>query len=197
MCCVCKLDIWLLQLTDPEALVQRQEPCMGRDSCGHLCRKSLRSHCRYTGQCSNWCWDWQMPEIRMTFLTIITFNQLQSKPLVYMASPLPPSLAVSQRNLLTFEATPGRDSDSSACLWPWSEGTLLAYLPCVQIWSDFRHPRCINECSCPSLASLQWIPIAFRMSVLSVSFIVFSMFFYAFCKIPVQYCFAPLFSHPD
>jgi len=36
------------------------------------------------------------------------------------------------------------------------------------------------------------------MSLFSVSFIiVFSMFFYAFCKTSVQYCFAPLFSYPD
>jgi len=24
----------------------------------------------------------------------------------------------------------------------------------VQVWSDFSHPQCINQCSCPSLASL-------------------------------------------
>ena len=76
----------------------------------------------------------------------------------------------------------------------------------IQVWSDFSHPQCINQCSCPSLASLQWIANAFRMSVcinqcscpslaflqwianafwmsvFSVSFSVFSMFFYAFCK---------------
>jgi len=64
----------------------------------------------------------------MTFLTIITFNQLQLKSLVCMASPLLPSWAVSQRNLLTFQATPGTDSGSpSACLWPWSEATPLSY----------------------------------------------------------------------
>jgi len=32
--------------------------------------------------------------------------------------------------------------------------SILAY---VQIWSDFSHPQCINQWSCPSLASLQWI----------------------------------------
>jgi len=39
---------------------------IGRDSCGHLCRKSLHSQCRYTRQCSNchWCWDRQIPEIQ-------------------------------------------------------------------------------------------------------------------------------------
>ena len=50
-------------------------------------------------------------------------------------------------------------------------------LACVQAWSDLSHPQCINQCSCPSLASLQYTAIAFRMSVFSVSFIVFSMFF--------------------
>jgi len=59
------------------------------------------------------------------------------------------------------------------------------------------HTICINQCSYPSFASLQWIAIAFRMSMSSVSFIVFRMFFYAFFKAPVQYCFAPLFNHPD
>jgi len=39
-------------------------------------------------------------------------------------------------------------------------------------WDDFSHHhyQCINQCSCPSLASLQWIAIAFRMFVFSVSF---------------------------
>ena len=140
----------------------------------------------------------------ITFLTITTFNQLQSKPPVCMASPLPPSWAVLKRNSLTFRATPGSDNGyTSACLWPWSEGTLPAYWPVckfdmMQVWSDFSYLQCINQCSCPSLASLQWMAIAFHMCLFSVSFIVFSMFFlYTFCKASVQYCFAPLFSHPD
>ena len=37
--------------------------------------------------------------------------------------------------------------------------------------------QCINQCSCPSFASLHFIDIGFRMSVFSVSFIAFSMFF--------------------
>ena len=56
-------------------------------------------------------------------------------------------------------------------------GNTTSILACVQFWSDFSHPQCINQCSCPSLASLQCIAIAFSMSVFSVSFIVFSMFF--------------------
>jgi len=47
----------------------------------------------------------------MTFLTIITFNQLQSKPLVCMASPLPPSsLELSRKKLVDISGNPARDS---------------------------------------------------------------------------------------
>ena len=64
----------------------------------------------------------------MNSLTIFTFNQLQSKPLVCTASPLTPSWAISQRNLLTSWATAGRNSGStSTCFWPWSERTVPAY----------------------------------------------------------------------
>ena len=56
-------------------------------------------------------------------------------------------------------------------------GNTASILACVQVWSDFSHPQCINQCFCPSLASLQCTAIAFWMSVFSVSFIVFSMFF--------------------
>jgi len=134
----------------------------------------------------------------MTFLTIITFNQLQSKPLVCTASPLPRFWAVLQRNLLTFRATPGSEVAPPAPVSGRGQREHCHYiLACVQVWSDFSHPQCIIQCSCLSLASLQWIAIAFWMSVFSVSFSVFSMFFYAFCKVSVQYCFAPLFSHPD
>ena len=54
----------------------------------------------------------------------------------------------------------------------------------VQVWYDFSHPQCINQCSCPSLASLQWIAIAFRMSVFSMSFVL-SMFFLCFLYNPL------------
>jgi len=55
------------------------------NSCGHLCKKSLHSQCRYTRQCTK-----QLmlrptnAKNTMNFLTIITFNQLQSKPLVWV-----------------------------------------------------------------------------------------------------------------
>jgi len=28
---------------------------------------------------------------------------------------------------------------------------------CMQVWSYFSHPQCINKCCCPPLTSLQWI----------------------------------------
>jgi len=115
----------------------------------------------------------------MTFSTITTFNQFQSKPLVCMASPLPPSWAVLQRNLLTFWATQGATvvPPTPVSGRGQREQRQHILLACVQVWSDFSHLQCINQCSCPSLASLQWIAVAFRMSAFSVSFIVFSVFF--------------------
>ena len=118
--------------------------------------------------------------------------------LVCMASPLPPFWAASQRNLLTFQATPGRDSGSiSACLWPWSEGTPLAYWPACKLdlilatlsaltSVPARHLPLFNEQPMPSEC------LCFLWALLSSVCV-----FYAFCKPPVQYCFFPLFSHPD
>ena len=66
-------------------------------------------------------------------------------------------------------------------LWPVSVSWVCV---CVQVWSYFSHPECINQCCYPPLASLQWIAAAFRIFAFSVSF-VFRMF-WAFCKTPVQ-----------
>jgi len=63
-------------------------------------------------------------------------------------------------------------------------GNTASILVCVQVWSDFSHHQCINQCPCPSLASLQCIAIALRMSVFSVSVIVFGMFFMLSVKPP-------------
>jgi len=99
---------------------------MGRDSCVQLCRKSVPLY----QAVSQLMLSPTNARNAMTFLTIITFNQLQSKPLVCTASPLPPFLTVLQRNSLTFQATPGSDRGStSTCLWLWSEGTPPAYWP--------------------------------------------------------------------
>ena len=63
----------------------------------------------------------------MTSLTII-FNQLQSKPLVCMASPLPLFWAALQIYLLICQVTPRSDSGStSTCPWMWLKGTLPVY----------------------------------------------------------------------
>jgi len=62
-------------------------------------------------------------------------------------------------------------------------GNAVSILACVQVWSDFSHPQCINQCCC-AIGH-------FRLFAFSVSFIVFLMFC-AFWKPPVQHCFAPL-----
>jgi len=41
----------------------------------------------------------------------------------------------------------------------------------------FNHPQCSDQCCCQPLASIQWIAIAFRIFVFSVSFIVFCMLY--------------------
>jgi len=48
---------------------------------------------------------------------------------------------------------------------------------CVQVWSDFSHLQCINQCYCPSLASLQWTAIALRMSAFSELYCLQYVFF--------------------
>ena len=176
MCCVCKLDIWLLQLTDPETLVQRQKPCMGRDGCGHLCRKSLHSQCRYTRQCINWCWDRQMPSCQLLFSTSCNRNHWC---VWQVHCPLLPLSCLAKKLV-------GISGDPREGQWLHQRlslavvrGNTASILACVQVWSDFSHPQCINQCSCPSLASLRWIAIAFRMSVFSVSFIVLNNFIYS------------------
>jgi len=53
-------------------------------------------------------------------------------------------------------------------------------LACVQIWYDFRHLQCINQCCWPPLVFLQWIAIAVWLFAFSVSFL--SFMFYALCS---------------
>ena len=116
----------------------------------------------------------------MTFSTITNFNQLQWKPQACMASPLPPYWAVLQRNSFTFRATPGSDSGStSACLWPWREETPSAYWHLHKFDLILATLSALTSVpySCSSVASFQWMVIAFRMSVFSVSFIAFGIFF--------------------
>jgi len=112
----------------------------------------------------------------MTFLTIATFNQLQSIPLVYGKSTAP-FLSCLAKKLVDISGHPRKRQWLHQCLSLAVVRGNTASMACVQVRSDFSHPQCINQCSCLSLASLQCIAIAFRMSVSSVSFIVFSMFF--------------------
>ena len=118
----------------------------------------------------------------MTFLTITTFNRepvaIETTGVtVYGKStaPLFKLLSCFAKKLVDISGDPRE--------WQWLHqrlslavvrGNATSILACVQAWSDFSHPQCINQCSCPSLASLQRIAIAFWMSVFSVSFIVFS-----------------------
>ena len=116
--------------------------------------------------------------LNVPLLTIVTFNQLQSKPLVCMASPLLFFWTVLQRNLLTCQVTPGSNSGStSACPWLWSNGTLTAYWPVCKFDLILELSSCINQCSCLPIASLQWIAIVFQLFTFSISFIIFCMFF--------------------
>ena len=127
-------------------------------------------------------------------------HQLQSKPLVlvYNGKPTAPFLSCLAKKLVDISGDPRERQWLHQCLsLAVVRGNAASTLACVQVWSDFSHPYCINQCSCLSLDSLQCIAIAFRMSMFSVSFIIFSMYIYAFYKASVQYCFAPLFSHPD
>jgi len=96
--------------------------------------------------------------------------------MVCLASPLPLSWAVLQRNSLTCRATPGNDSGStSACLWPWSEGTLPAYWLILAIFNALTS---VPACYLP----LQWIAIAFQICVFFELYYL-QYIFYAFCKI--------------
>ena len=66
----------------------------------------------------------------MTSKAITTFNQWQLRPLVCMASPLPPFWVIFRRNLLMCLVTPGITSGStSVCPWLWPREMLPTYWP--------------------------------------------------------------------
>ena len=85
-----------------------------------------------------------------------------------------PVLSCLAKKLVDISGDPREHQHLSLAVVRGNTTSILAY---VQVLSDFSHPQCINQCSCPSLSSLQCIAIAFWMFVFSVSFIVFSMFF--------------------
>ena len=51
-------------------------------------------------------------------------------------------------------------------------GNFASILTCVQVWCDLSYPQFINQCWCLPHSFVQWTAIAFRMFVLSVSFII-------------------------
>ena len=120
-----------------------------------------------------------MPKIPWTPKQFTIFNQLQLRPLVYMASPLPLFWVASQRNLLICLVTPGSTSGStSTCPWLQSKETLPADWPVCKfdlilyvlfILVAFSILASIAACHLPLY---QCIASAFRILVLPVSFIV-------------------------
>ena len=63
-------------------------------------------------------------------------------------------------------------------------GNPASILACVQVWSDFSHPRCINRCRCLPLSFLSVNSVCL-LTAFSVSFIVFRMFCLSFLQIPL------------
>ena len=168
------------------------------------CRKSLHMvQCRYTRQWSNWWWDWQMPEIQWPSwqLLLLSTSCNQNHWCVWKVHC--PILELSCRETRwhfgRHQGGIGSVSGStSACLWPWSEGTPPAYWPVCKFILILAALSALTSVPAHYLpnASHQWIAIAFRMCVFCELYCL-QYVFYALCKSPVQYCFAPLFSHPD
>ena len=73
-------------------------------------------------------------------LIITAFNQLQLRPLVCMASPLPLFWVALQRNLLICLVIPG-----SACPWLWSKGMLPAYWPVCKFYLILTIPSVLTQ----------------------------------------------------
>jgi len=138
----------------------------------------LHSQCRYTRQCSNWCWDWQIPEIQRPLWQLLLSTSCNWNHWCVWQVQCP-FLSCLANTLIDIS------SDAREQQWLYQHlslamvrGNTAIIMACVQVWSDFSHLQCINLCSCPLLAFLQWIAIAFWMSAFSVSFIVFSKFFF-------------------
>jgi len=121
-------------------------PGMGRNSCRHFCLVPLqRQH-----QTNTAATEAELQNIKniMTYLTTVTFNQVQLKPLVYTVSPQP-----------LFE-WPHKET----CWYVWwvvTQGAIVVpralvpgcgqkerhkHFTCVQVWFDFCFPQCAHQC---------------------------------------------------
>ena len=165
---------------------------MGCDSCGHLCRKSLHSQCRYTRQCSNWCWDRQMLEIQWPSWQLLSTSCNRNHWCVQQVHC--PLLELSRKETRwhfrrSQRVTMAPTTPVSGC----GQREHHQHIGLCASLIRFFHPQCINQCSCPytSMYSHRLPNVCFLWTLLS------SMFFYASWKASVQFCFAPLFSHPD
>jgi len=153
-------------------------------------QKSLHSQCRYTRHSGSVATDAETDKCEKynDLLDNYYFQPVAIETTVVYGKSTAPFLTCLAKKLVDISGDPRERQCSTS--WRWGtpvvhqrlspavvRGNTASILACVQAWSDFNHPQCFNQCSCPSLASLQCIAIAFRMSVFSVSFIVFSMFF--------------------
>jgi len=103
---------------------------MGYNSYGHFCLGPLQRQCQTGKLYSNKRPRLQNAKNTMTSKAIATFNQLQLRPLVCMATPPPPFLNGHTKNLLICLVTPGSTSGfTSACPWLWSVEMLPNYWP--------------------------------------------------------------------
>jgi len=147
---------------------------MGHDSCVYLCWKPLHSQFRYTRQCSNWCWDWQMLEIQWpTWQLLLSTSCNQNYWRVWQV--YFPFFSCLAKKLVDMSGNPR--------VWQWLhqrlslvKGNVASILAGVQVWSDFNHLLCIKQRSCPSFAFLRWIAVAFQLLAFSMSLIVFGLF---------------------
>ena len=135
----------------------------------------------------------------MTFLTFITFNQWQSKPLVCMANPLPHLELSWKETRWHFGRPRERQWLHQRLSLAVERGNTLSILTFAQVWSDFSHPQCINQCSLFLLVSCLFSMNGHRLPNVRVFCERYCLryFFHAFCEAHVQYCFVPLFSCPD
>jgi len=106
---------------------------MGRDSCGHLCRKSLHSQCLYTRQCSNWCWDRQMPEMQWPSWQLLLSTRHWNHWCVRQVHC--PLLELSRKETRWHFRRPRERQLHHQCLsLAVVRGNTASILACVQVW---------------------------------------------------------------
>ena len=122
-------------------------------------------------------------ENTMTSLKIITFNQLDLKPLVCMARPLPFFELPYKRTSWHVGWSQGLTVAPPAVVSGCGQGERCQYnTGLMQVWSCFSHPQCINNQSCSlmpttCLLSMNSYCLPNICVFCKLWFIVFCMFF--------------------